>query len=870
MAIETSQNRAGEKARIDPKSGTLNLTQSEYNYVSKVWEYCLKVLAHPEVSEMQSNGATSFFIKRNGKREKLNIAPDASSSNDPEDVFAAGIKLILAPKVKTPFDFKLGDSLFEGPLEYYDTTNGVDVKARCHIVLPPACDTPQITIAKRSKSLIDLDSIASRGSMSEEMLLFLKTAIKAKLNIVFSGGTGSGKALHKDTLIPTPSGFKTVEELNVGDTIFDETGQQTKILKKYCPHDEKSFEITFSNGEKVKCSAGHLWKVSMLNKKEKAGSTLSRLFTKEQESVFDLEVLNIREDDLITRKQVMDLFQVSKSSPIVSVLKKQVVPVYKKKKALYYNKKEVFEALYAEMEFRNERVAKLEKYRENTFRPSEIKSAQELFDHGVLNHKNRKNFAVEKVESALVYEEQELPVDPYVLGAWLGDGISDRGALVGTDAEIKDRIENFYTVEKTNSEKRDYQTKEMYTWYFEGLKSDLKKAGVLNNKSIPEEYIYNSVDNRKKLIAGLIDTDGHVAKRGYVELAMVNEDIINKARKIVSSLGWNVSKVAKSRGKYKTKMGETVLCKEVFTIRFYADDIEVYVPRKKDRLADRMQRIPQSDRIDRHYINSIVEIADNPEDYFCFMVDSPSHLFLCTENLIPTHNTTMLEACTKLIPHEVRIGVAEDTPELSLAQPNVTYLHSTPLRPGYDEDDFPTLPWAVRQFQRMRLDMIIIGETRGKEFTEFLVAANSGFDGSLTTLHANTPKRALERMSNFALKGSERMPLRAINNDIANGIDIIVQLGVLDDGRHKVKSITEVTRTLSSGEDATITAQELYAYDEKRDAFIKESSPTDKLSDKFRNAGINTREVFKLPRESVSPPMGARRTGGVQQSRRIG
>lgn len=203
--------------------------------------------------------------------------------------------------------------------------------------------------------------------------------------------------------------------------------------------------------------------------------------------------------------------------------------------------------------------------------------------------------------------------------------------------------------------------------------------------------------------------------------------------------------------------------------------------------------------------------------------------------------TTFLEAMCKYIPLETRIGVAEDTPELVLPHPNATYLHSVPWRPGMDEKDVASLSWVVAQFNRMRTDKLIIGETRGKEFSDFLVAANSGMEGSLTTIHANEPTRALDKMTNFALKGAPNQPIRAVNTDIATSIDLIFQLAYFKkDSRYRMTAIQEITSTIGNTEAASITTSRLYTYDSDNDVWIKGGHPTDKLREKFQIQGVDT------------------------------
>jgi pilus assembly protein CpaF len=209
--------------------------------------------------------------------------------------------------------------------------------------------------------------------------------------------------------------------------------------------------------------------------------------------------------------------------------------------------------------------------------------------------------------------------------------------------------------------------------------------------------------------------------------------------------------------------------------------------------------------------------------------------------------TTMLEAMTKLIPPTVRIGVAEDAPELDLIQPNVSYLHSVPWQPGLDPNKVATLSWCVQQFQRMRTDRLIIGETRGAEFSDFLIAANSGMEGSMTTLHANEPTTALDKMSNFAMRAGNGAPLRSINQDIANSVDLIIQLIIRADGSHRMSHIQEITKTVGANESARIATASLYLYDKVKDDWIKEAMPTDDLRRRFEHKGIDLSPFLSAP-----------------------
>lgn len=205
--------------------------------------------------------------------------------------------------------------------------------------------------------------------------------------------------------------------------------------------------------------------------------------------------------------------------------------------------------------------------------------------------------------------------------------------------------------------------------------------------------------------------------------------------------------------------------------------------------------------------------------------------------------TTMMEALSKEVDHKTRIGVAEDLPELELTQPNVAYLQSVPLSPGMDAKNVVTLEWNIQQTQRMRIDKIFVGEIRGKEFASFLIAANSGMEGSMTTMHANNPRECLVKMSQFATAGLPSTPLRMVNQSIATSVDVIVQL-TKHRGRYRVSHIEEISRTVGSGEEAKISSGTLYEWDPVEDKFFKAGKMSDDLRRRFEIKGADISEFL--------------------------
>lgn len=200
--------------------------------------------------------------------------------------------------------------------------------------------------------------------------------------------------------------------------------------------------------------------------------------------------------------------------------------------------------------------------------------------------------------------------------------------------------------------------------------------------------------------------------------------------------------------------------------------------------------------------------------------------------------TTMLEAMTRYIPMDTRLGVVEDSPELALIQPNTTYLHSTLWTPGKDPNEVASLAWCVQQINRQRTDRLIIGESRGGEFAQFIIGANSGMDGSMSTIHANTPILALQKMTQFVIIGTPQ-PVRTANESIANTIDLIVQLGFNSKGENRLLGISEVSRTLNNGDSAAIATLPLFTYKDEDDSWDYVGYCSEDLQKKLRANGYD-------------------------------
>lgn len=171
--------------------------------------------------------------------------------------------------------------------------------------------------------------------------------------------------------------------------------------------------------------------------------------------------------------------------------------------------------------------------------------------------------------------------------------------------------------------------------------------------------------------------------------------------------------------------------------------------------------------------------------------------------------TTLLNLLSGFIPETERIVTIEDSAELQLQQPHVVRLETRP--PNIEGRGAVTQRDLVRNSLRMRPDRIVIGEVRGAEALDMLQAMNTGHDGSLTTVHANTPRDALGRVENMVSMTGVTFPIKTMRMQIASAIDIVIQVERQEDGRRRVVSLQET----NGMEGDVITTSELFRFDRK-------------------------------------------------------
>ncbi len=383
--------------------------------------------------------------------------------------------------------------------------------------------------------------------------------------VLYGGAAGGGKAFSLQTPIPTPSGWTAMGDLRRDDVIFGERGQQVRITQVYAVDwKPESYRLSFDDGSTIEACADHRWLT--LDAAELAALTRRDPQWREQRR-------NRRAPRAGTKKSA---------------------------------------AFRAAIAARNARCPP-------PALPAPTGTVRTTADIFATQRtaRARVNHAI-PVAGALDLPTLELSLDPYVLGAWLGDGTAASGGFAGNDPPIWQEIEAAGFVVTHSSAKCVH--------HIRGLSQKLRPLGLIKNKHIPPHYLRASREQRLALLQGLMDTDGTVCDHGQVEFTNTNRAIIDGVHELVMSLGWK-ARIIESRAKLYGKD-----CGPTFDIKWTPDDYVFRLPRKRDK-----QRLATRRTCRFRYIVKCERIASVPMR--CIRVDNPSGLFLAGRQMVPTHNS---------------------------------------------------------------------------------------------------------------------------------------------------------------------------------------------------------------------------------------
>lgn len=339
-----------------------------------------------------------------------------------------------------------------------------------------------------------------------------------------------GRALALNTPIPTPDGWRTMADLQVGDPIFDEAGRTRYVTATADWDDRSTYRVTFSDGSHIDADENHLWLTQTATERygNKSGATRTTL-----------EIL-----ETLTRGAGTSNHSISWSAPVR-------------------------------------------------------------------------------------YPQQLLPLDPYVLGLWLGDGVSIAGQIA-THAD--DAEEEAALIEQAGFSTKVFDNGpegclgRLIGVY--GLSTPLRAIGVFGDKHVPKAYLRGSVEQRLALLSGLMDSDGTVDADGRCEFTNTNMNLVDAVAELVRSLGCSAHVSLRKRANGTSHKQDS------WCVKFTPEFVPFHLSRKLARIKPVRAR-------KQHYIVSIEQIANQTTK--CIEVDSPSHLFLAG-NYIPTHNSILRSA----------------------------------------------------------------------------------------------------------------------------------------------------------------------------------------------------------------------------------
>jgi len=399
---------------------------------------------------------------------------------------------------------------------------------------------------------------------------------------IYGGSAGSGKRLHIDTLIPTPSGFSRMGELKDGDRVFAVDGSLAKVVRAFpIELSNESYEVIFDSGEIIIADADHLWKT---------------MTDQERTTAFR------RTEEFRSRRK--------ENRPSRS---KEIKKNYGSSVSIT-------------------RLNKDRKYEYLEPSTGSVRTTYEILETLKFRN-NRINHSIE-LAKPIILPNNDLLVESYMLGYWLGDGYSGSGQICGLEEDIDEALSYIKAEVLSTSICTKNRNKPLKIVSFKGLTSYLRHENMFKNKHIPMIYLRGSIDQRIDLLRGIMDTDGTCDKNGKCTIAFSNERLINDTRHLLCSLG---IKCTINEKKIKGYNSSFIIN---FTPNFYVFNLK----RKRDRQGNALR----SSRSERRYIVDIHKTE--PCFMRCIEIDHPSRLYLVGETFIPTHNTyaLLLEAARNI------------------------------------------------------------------------------------------------------------------------------------------------------------------------------------------------------------------------------
>lgn len=482
--------------------------------------------------------------------------------------------------------------------------------------------------------------------------------------MLVAGATGSGKALSLDTRIPTPSGWTTMGELEVGDEVLGGDGKPTKVTFTTGVQDDREvFRVTFDDGTWVLADADHQWMVTDARMRHRLeGRSGQVAVARRDQRTADIERImalanTLADSDEATVEDLFDMVTDVMAEPhwktwfgVLRALDFLDTPYVTKSRrdldmspggraSRVYNAKVGLKSLAMRLDQSQTNRPLVER---GEFRMT----TGEMLDAGLTvgsDVHETSNFAIRVPRVTL--PEADLPIDPYVLGAWLGDGSRSDGRIASARVEscadengFADQDHMLDMLGRAGFAAAPLPSNPDYVVSVKGLAPLLRAHGLIDNKHVPVAYLRSSADQRLALVQGLMDTDGCITKDGEARFSQKDRGIFDAFVEVVRSLGIKVTvqrDVLLSKP-YLGEDGETIRQPSGFGSVAYFTTTQrvVSIPRKVTRLRTDLPK-----RSSLKFVRSIERVESVPVK--CITVDSLDHSYLCDEFTL-TLNTMVL------------------------------------------------------------------------------------------------------------------------------------------------------------------------------------------------------------------------------------
>lgn len=474
-------------------------------------------------------------------------------------------------------------------------------------------------------ALDEIEAIGSRGGQMVGCptgfadLDALTNGLHPGQMIVVAARPAMGKATSLDTPLPTPFGWTTMGEVSVGDYLIGADGKPTRVVAATeVMYGRPCYEIEFSDGEVIVADAQHQWRTTTrASRRQKSGTNTAYLWPREAINRVRWATADASERprQLVTHGEALAEVGAEFKHALYAVTRelghRGEADTGFSKRQPRYERTSLYQGLLGR--------AVRPKNAATTAQHRAIKTTEEIAATLRCGGDDRLNHAVE-LAAPFQLPAADLPIDPYVLGAWLGDGCSWNGSLTCFDEEIIDEIEA--------AGQPVVRRRTPGQFGLPGLITKIKALGLWRNKHIPAAYLRASEAQRRALLAGMLDTDGYVSEIGQVQLGFVNKRLADDAHEVILSLGYRATM------RTKRVKGRSEGTSTFYRINFTPDEPVFRLPRKAAR-----QRELVHPKARVRYIVDVRPVASVPVR--CVQVDNADHMYLAGRSCVPTHNSTL-------------------------------------------------------------------------------------------------------------------------------------------------------------------------------------------------------------------------------------